>query len=88
MLCGKGHNLGAIGGVFATFGLFDIIVETYVPVPAEQAILLPNFKLFCYGVLLVMIIMFRPVGLLGEDRPKERRVPASRPVFPQTVKEG
>lgn len=72
VLGGKGHNLGAIIGVFITFGLFDIIVETYVPVPAEQAILLPNFKLFCYGVLLVGIIMFRPLGLLGEDAPRSR----------------
>ncbi|MEM9348984.1 MAG: branched-chain amino acid ABC transporter permease [Pseudomonadota bacterium] len=88
VLGGKGHNLGAIVGVFATFGLFDIIVETYVPVPAEQAILLPNFKLFCYGVLLVMIIMFRPVGLLGEDRPKERKKEASSPLANATLKEG
>jgi len=73
VLGGKGHNLGAVIGVFVTFGLFDILVETYAPVPAEQAILLPNFKLFCYGVLLVGIIMFRPTGLLGEDAPRVRR---------------
>lgn len=73
VLGGKNHNLGAMIGVFVTFGLFDILVETYAPVPAEQAILLPNFKLFCYGVLLVGIIMFRPVGLLGEDRPRSSR---------------
>lgn len=72
VLGGKGHNLGAIVGVFVTFGLFDILIETYAPVPAEQAILLPNFKLFCYGVLLVMIIMFRPLGILGVDKPKVR----------------
>lgn len=77
VLGGKGHNLGAIVGVFVTFGLFDILVETYAPVPAEQAILLPNFKLFCYGVLLVAIIMFRPVGLLGEDHPRSRRKTAA-----------
>jgi ABC-type branched-subunit amino acid transport system permease subunit len=77
VLGGKGHNLGAMVGVFITFGLFDILVETYAPVPAEQAILLPNFKLFCYGVLLVAIIMFRPLGLLGEDGPRSRARPAS-----------
>ncbi len=73
VLGGKNHNLGAMIGVFVTFGLFDILVETYAPVPAEQAILLPNFKLFCYGVLLVGIIMFRPTGLLGEDHPRSGR---------------
>ena len=60
-------------GVFATFGLFDILIETYVKIPAEQALLLPNFKLFCYGVLLVLIIMFRPAGMLGIDGPRTRR---------------
>ncbi len=72
VLGGKGHNFGAIIGVFLTFGLFDILIETYAPVPTEQAILLPNFKLFCYGLLLVGIIMFRPAGLLGEDGPHTR----------------
>lgn len=87
VLGGKGHNLGAIVGVFATFGLFDILIETYAPVPAEQAILLPNFKLFCYGVLLVVIIMFRPTGLLGEDAPRNRQKPRSTRVSDATVKE-
>ena len=90
VLGGKGHNLGAIIGVFVTFGLFDILVETYAPVPAEQAILLPNFKLFCYGVLLVVIIMFRPLGILGVDKPRVRSVPATtgKTASKVAVKEG
>lgn len=88
VLGGKGHNLGAMVGVFATFGLFDILIETYAPVPAEQAILLPNFKLFCYGVLLVMIIMFRPAGMLGVDGPRSRARPATAPAGDPSVKEG
>lgn len=72
VLGGKAHNLGAMMGVFATFGLFDIVVETYAPVPPDYALLVPNFKLFCYGVLLVLIIMFRPTGILGEEGPKVR----------------
>ena len=75
VLGGKGHNLGATIGVFATFGLFDILIETYLPVPPEQAILIPNFKLFCYGFLLVMIIMYRPAGILGSDGPKNKSLP-------------
>ena len=77
VLGGKGHTLGALIGVFATFGLFDILIETYAPVPTEQAILLPNFKLFCYGLLLVLIIMFRPAGMLGEGGPRARPKAAS-----------
>ena len=88
VLGGKGHNLGAMIGVFVTFGLFDILIETYAPVPAEQAIMLPNFKLFCYGFLLVMIIMFRPSGMLGEDRPRSRARAATTPTSDTAVKEG
>lgn len=76
VLGGKAHNFGAMVGVFATFGLFDILVETYAPVPPEYALLVPNFKLFCYGVLLVLIIMFRPTGILGEEGPRVRAKPA------------
>lgn len=88
VLGGKSHNLGAIVGVFATFGLFDILIETYAPVPTEQAILLPNFKLFCYGLLLVLIIMFRPSGMLGDDGPRVRARPRPTPAPGAAVKEG
>jgi branched-chain amino acid transport system permease protein len=88
VLGGKGHNFGAIVGVFVTFGLFDILIETYAPVPAEQAIMLPNFKLFCYGVLLVAIIMFRPSGLLGVEAPRQRRASGSGSVPQPVAREG
>ena len=87
VLGGKGHNLGAMVGVFVTFGLFDILIETYAPVPAEQAIMLPNFKLFCYGVLLVGIIMFRPAGLLGAEVPREGPKSIRKP-RPEAVADG
>ena len=86
VLGGKGHYLGATIGVFVTFGLFDILIETYAPVPAEKAILLPNFKLFCYGALLVMIIMFRPVGILGVEKPRARSTAVDSD-FPDTAGE-
>ena len=87
VLGGKAHNFGALVGVFATFGLFDILVETYAPVPSEYALMVPNFKLFCYGVLLVLIIMFRPRGLLGEDAPHTGSRPAPASIR-NAVKEG
>ncbi len=88
VLGGKGHNLGAMIGVFATFGLFDILIETYAPVPQDYALMVPNFKLFCYGALLVLIIMYRPTGILGEDAPHERPKAAPTPVPDTPVKEG
>ncbi|QMU56994.1 MAG: hypothetical protein GKR98_01525 [Boseongicola sp.] len=88
VLGGKGHNFGAIVGIFATFALFDILIETYAPVPSEYALMVPNFKLFCYGALLVGIIMFRPSGILGEDPPRTRGRPVAPDLPNDAVKEG
>jgi|GEM_PF-410784 len=72
VLGGKEHALGAVIGVFITFGLFDILIETYAPVSPELAIYVPNVKLFIYGALLVAILMFRPSGVLEPSLPPER----------------
>ena len=71
VLGGKEHSLGAVVGVFITFGLFDILIETYVPVSPELAVYVPNIKLFVYGLLLVGVLMFKPAGLLEPDLPPE-----------------
>ncbi|MEM7043436.1 MAG: hypothetical protein AAF543_11560 [Pseudomonadota bacterium] len=72
VLGGKEHALGAVIGVFITFGLFDILIETYAPVSPELAIYVPNVKLFVYGALLVAILMFKPSGVLEPSLPPER----------------
>ncbi len=66
VLGGKEHAYGAMLGVFVTFGLFDILIETYAPVSPEFAQVVPNFKLFLYGALLVGVLLFRPRGILDE----------------------
>ncbi len=71
VLGGKEHALGAVIGVFITFGLFDILIETYAPVSPALAIYVPNVKLFIYGILLVAILMFRPSGVLDSSLPVE-----------------
>jgi len=74
-LGGKEHALGATIGVFATFGLFDILIETYLPVAPELAVVVPNLKLFIYGAVLVGVLMYRPRGLLSKRfLPPERLV--------------
>lgn len=65
-LGGKEHALGATVGVFVTFGIFDIFLETYMPVSPELAVLMPNLKLFLYGAVLVLILVYRPQGLLNK----------------------
>lgn len=67
VLGGKEHALGAMIGVFVTFGLFDILIETYAPVSPEFAVLVPNLKLFLYGTLLVGVLLYRPTGFLDRD---------------------
>ena len=66
-LGGKEHALGATIGVFATFGLFDILIETYLPVSPEMAVVVPNLKLFVYGAVLVAVLVYRPRGILPPD---------------------
>ncbi|MDA8585004.1 branched-chain amino acid ABC transporter permease [Rhodobacteraceae bacterium] len=67
VLGGKEHALGGMIGVFITFGIFDIFIETYAPVSPEFAVLVPNIKLFLYGALLVAVLLYRPTGLLDRD---------------------
>ena len=69
VLGGKEHSLGATMGVFITFGVFDILIETYAPVSPELAVYVPNLKLFIYGLLLIGILIFRPTGVLERDAP-------------------
>lgn len=64
-LGGREHALGPTVGVFVTFGLFDILIETYLPVSPEMAVVVPNLKLFLYGAVLVAVLVFRPRGILS-----------------------
>lgn len=79
VLGGKGHSFGSIVGVILTVGLFDILIETYLPLPPEYAATIQNLKLFFYGALLVAVIMFRPVGLLGSGTMGARRSKTTTP---------
>ncbi len=71
VLGGKEHALGATVGVFVTFGVFDILIETYAPVSPELAVVVPNLKLFLYGLLLMAVLVYRPTGFLAPTTPPE-----------------
>ena len=62
---------GGLIGVLVTIGLFDVVLETVVPIPTVYAGILYNTKYFLYGLTLVLILMFRPSGILGD---KKRRM--------------
>jgi branched-chain amino acid transport system permease protein len=57
---------GGLVGILATIGLFDVILESVVPIPSRYAGILYNSKYFLYGLTLILVLMFRPSGILGE----------------------
>jgi len=67
MLGGRKRLFGGLIGVLATIGLFEFLIETVVPIPAEYAEMVPNFKFAAYGLTLMLVLMFRPLGILGEE---------------------
>lgn len=69
VLGGTTRVWGAVVGVFLTIGLFDILVQSYLPLPREwytQAI--PVFRQMVFGAVLIVVLLFRPSGVLGEMR--------------------
>jgi branched-chain amino acid transport system permease protein len=71
LLGGRTRLSGGVVGVLATVGLFDYIVETVLPIPMEYKTIVPNIKYFIYGLTLILILMYRPSGIMAE---KKRRV--------------
>jgi branched-chain amino acid transport system permease protein len=66
LLGGQSSVLGGLVGVLLTVGLFDVVIETYVSVPQEYAQLIPDIKLVLYGLMLILVLMFRPEGAVGK----------------------
>jgi branched-chain amino acid transport system permease protein len=69
ILGGTARVWGAVVGVILTVGLFDIVVQSYLPFPREwytQAI--PVLREAAFGLALILILLFRPTGLLGDMR--------------------
>ncbi len=69
VLGGTARVWGAVVGVLLTVGLFDIVVQSYLPLPREwytQAI--PVLREAAFGLALILVLLFRPLGLLGDMR--------------------
>jgi branched-chain amino acid transport system permease protein len=65
MLGGRKKLLGGPVGILITLGIFDILVESVIPIPQQFAEVIPNIKLTVYGLTLMLVLMFRPLGVLG-----------------------
>ena len=69
ILGGTARVWGAVVGVAISVGLFDIVIQSYVPFPREwytQAI--PVLREAIFGLALILVLLFRPLGILGDMR--------------------
>jgi branched-chain amino acid transport system permease protein len=81
VLGGSARVWGGVVGVILTVGLFDLVLPQ-LPLPADwyqQA--LPVAKQMAFGLLLIVVLMFRPAGILGPMRRDrvQRRLGHERP---------
>ena len=68
MLGGRNRLFGGLIGVLATIGIFDYLFESVVKIPIAYVAVIPNVKYALYGLTLILILMFRPLGLLGDEK--------------------
>lgn len=69
VLGGTARVWGAVVGVVLAVGFFDIVVQSYLPLPREwytQAI--PVLREVVFGAALIVVLLFRPFGILGDMR--------------------
>jgi branched-chain amino acid transport system permease protein len=69
VLGGSARVWGAVVGVILSVGLFDIVIQSYLPLPREwytQAI--PVLREAVFGLTLIVVLLFRPTGILGDMR--------------------
>jgi len=69
VLGGTARVWGAVVGVLLTVGLFDIVVRSYLPLPREwYSQTIPVLREVAFGLTLILVLMFRPLGILGDMR--------------------
>lgn len=67
ILGGTARVWGAVVGTVIAVGLFDILLQSYIPLPQDwygQA--LPVAREAIFGATLVIVLLFRPLGILGD----------------------
>jgi len=62
---GRTKVLGGLVGILVTIVVFDFLIETYVPIPRSHAQELPVIRMMVYGLTLVLVLIFKPAGLLS-----------------------
>ena len=64
---GRKHVFGGLVGAAITLGIFDLIIETYAPIPSGYSQLVPVIKMMLFGLTLLLVLMFKPSGILGTE---------------------
>jgi branched-chain amino acid transport system permease protein len=72
VLGGTARVWGGVLGALLTVGLFDILIRSYLPLPKDwytQAV--PVLREALFGLALILVLLFRPLGILGDMRRDE-----------------
>lgn len=69
ILGGKNHWAGGLVGVLIVGVTFQIVIE-YLDLPRDWTVFMQQFEYVAYGAILVVLILARPQGLLGNYRPR------------------
>ena len=69
VLGGSARVWGAIIGVILTVGLFEIVVQSYLPLPRSwYTQVIPVLREMVFGGTLVVVLIIKPFGILGDMR--------------------
>jgi branched-chain amino acid transport system permease protein len=60
---GLGTNVGAVVGAFVFFGVEELL--RLLPSSSETAQLVAELRLIPFGIALILVLRFRPQGLVG-----------------------
>jgi branched-chain amino acid transport system permease protein len=78
LLGGLGNNIGAILGSL----LVPVILlegSTFIPIPANDAVLANALRFIVIGAILLLVLWFRPQGLIPEQKKSFLEIPLTRP---------
>ena len=84
---GSGNNLGVVLGMVLTYGLVTQAV-TFLPTGSLSADKIAPLQLALYGVILILVLRFRPMGLLPERVGRDSlvtHVPGDQQLAPDLV---
>jgi len=69
VLGGSTRVWGAVVGTLLTAGLFDIVVQIYLPLPDSwYQETMPVVREMVFGAMLMTVLLIRPLGVLGDMR--------------------